>query len=50
MSEKYRYFNGHYKDSNLPQAERDRLDIETQKENESLTSWDDVPETTEFSE
>ncbi len=50
MSEKCRDFNGHYKDSNLPQSERDRLDIEAQKENENLTSWDDVPETFEFSE
>lgn len=39
--------NGHYIDSGLSQKERDRLDNEAHKENEQLSSWDDVPDENE---
>lgn len=38
---------GHYIDSGLSQEERDKLDREAQAENESLASWDDVPDENE---
>ena len=39
--------NGHYIDSGLSQDYRDKIDREAQAENESLTSWDDVPDENE---
>lgn len=42
--------NGHYVDSGLPQEERERIDREATEANAKLSSWDDVPMTSEDKE